>query len=68
MMLLPVRADQKVALGLGDFNLQDFVSSYDASQDFFARPGLAFVLGHCQSMEPENAFRDAADVAEMVLA
>ena len=30
------------------------------------REGLALCLGHVQSVDPENAFRDAADVAEMI--
>ena len=66
MLLLPVRKEQRGALGLSDFNLSSIVSSYNESDAFFERPGLAYVLGHCQSIEPENAFRDAADVAEMI--
>jgi hypothetical protein len=66
MLLLPVRKEQRGALGLADLDLSSVVSSYQESDAFFERPGLAFVLGHCQSIEPENAFRDAADVAEMI--
>jgi hypothetical protein len=29
-------------------------------------PGLAVCLGHAQALEPDNAFRDFADVAEMI--
>jgi hypothetical protein len=62
MLLVPVRKDQRDQLGLSNFNLRDFVSSYSEADAFFERPGLALVLGHCQSIQPENAFRDAADV------
>jgi hypothetical protein len=66
MLVLPVRKEQRDQLGLGQLNLNSVVNSYNESEAFFERPGLAFVLGHCQSVEPENAFRDAADVAELI--
>jgi hypothetical protein len=55
MLLLPVRATNNVALGLDGFDLSTHVPSYKAADAFFERPGLAFVLGHCQSIEPETA-------------
>jgi hypothetical protein len=55
MLLLPVRATNSVALGLGGLDLSTHVESYKAADAFFERPGLAFVLGHCQSIEPETA-------------
>ena len=66
MLLLPSRATDRAALGLEGFDLSKYVASYDSSKAFCERPGLAFVLGHCQSVEPETAYRDAADVAEMI--
>ena len=66
MLVLPVRKEQREALGLANLDISEIVSSYKESEAFFERPGLAYVLGHCQSIEPENAFRDAADVAELI--
>ena len=66
MLLLPARASDRVALGLDSFDLGKYIESYKAAEAFAERPGLAFVLGHCQSVEPETAYRDAADVAEMI--
>eukprot|EP00900_Chrysochromulina_parva_P020659 jgi/Chrpa1/3226/Chrysochromulina_OHIO_Genome00013807-RA len=63
MLVLPVRKEQRDQLGLGQLNLNSVVDSYNESEAFFERPGLAFVLGHCQSVEPENAFRDAAETS-----
>ena len=55
MLLLPVRATNSVALGLDGLDLSTHVPSYKAADAFVERSGLAFVLGHCQSIEPETA-------------
>ena len=51
---------------LQGLDLSTVVPSYDAEKEFQERPGLAVCLGHVQSLEPENAFRDAADVCELI--
>lgn len=51
---------------LQHFNLGEYVSSYNEADHFLEHPGIAVCLGHCQSIEPENCFRDFADVSEMI--
>jgi len=51
---------------LRDFELNEHVETYNADQHFLEQPGLAVCLGHCQAKEPENAFRDFADLSEMI--
>ena len=65
MMSLPVHAAARRP-ELNGFNLADYVPAYDTTKHFMERTGLAIVLGHCQALEPENAFRDWADVSEMI--
>jgi len=51
---------------LAAFDLSEHVTGYDKSTHSLERPGLAVCLGHCQALEPENAYRDFADVCEMI--
>ena len=48
------------------FDLSNYVQGYDSKKHFMERPSLAISLVHIQEDEPENAYRDAADVAEFI--